>query len=102
MFLFTGMKYVGPNGKVNNMMKPFEASKYELINISDSSIQGKCSLSGYKDLVNSSYPYKLLFKSHCRQKWGPALGENEDFETVNDVGTVVAFCCLYAVRHPLP
>lgn len=37
--LFIGMKYVGPNGKVNNMMKPFEASKYDLINISDSSIK---------------------------------------------------------------
>lgn len=37
--LLIGMKYVGPNGKVNNMMKPFEASKYDLINISDSSIK---------------------------------------------------------------
>lgn len=50
------MKYVGPNGKVNNMMKPFEASKYELINISDSSIQGKYSPPAYEDLVYSSYP----------------------------------------------
>ncbi|XP_060583307.1 ceramide glucosyltransferase-B-like [Ruditapes philippinarum] len=37
--LFIGMKYVGPNGKVNNMMKPFEACKYDLVNISDSSIK---------------------------------------------------------------
>ena len=40
-FFCTGIKYVGPNGKVNNMIKPFEASKYDLIAISDSSIKGR-------------------------------------------------------------
>ena len=42
--VFSGMRYVGPNGKVNNMMKPFEASKYDLVNISDSSIQGELTM----------------------------------------------------------
>ena len=37
---FTGIKYAGPNGKVNNMIKPFEAAKYDLIAISDSSLKG--------------------------------------------------------------
>ena len=32
---------MGPNGKVNNMIKPFEAAKYDLIAISDSSIKGR-------------------------------------------------------------
>ena len=31
---------MGPNGKVNNMIKPFQASRYDLILISDSSIKG--------------------------------------------------------------
>ncbi|KAL4223662.1 hypothetical protein ACF0H5_017130 [Mactra antiquata] len=52
--LFIGMKYVGPNGKVNNMMKPFEASKYDLINISDSSI--KAAPDCLKDMVGHMAP----------------------------------------------
>ncbi|WAR02775.1 CEGTB-like protein [Mya arenaria] len=37
--LFIGIQYAGPNGKVNNMMKAYQASRYHLVNISDSSIQ---------------------------------------------------------------
>lgn len=46
-FLFAGVKYVGPNGKVNNMCKAYEAAKYDLIVISDSSILSKYSKSGW-------------------------------------------------------
>lgn len=45
--LFAGVKYVGPNGKVNNMCKAYEAAKYDLIVISDSSILSKYSKSGW-------------------------------------------------------
>lgn len=41
IFYFAGVKYVGPNGKVNNMCKAYEAAKYDLIVISDSSILSK-------------------------------------------------------------
>lgn len=47
IFLFAGVKYVGPNGKVNNMCKAYEAAKYDLIVISDSSILSKYSKSGW-------------------------------------------------------
>lgn len=47
VFLFAGVKYVGPNGKVNNMCKAYEAAKYDLIVISDSSILSKYSKSGW-------------------------------------------------------
>ncbi|KAL5017616.1 hypothetical protein ScPMuIL_007205 [Solemya velum] len=36
--LFIGIKYVGPNGKINNMIRPYEAAKYDHIVISDSGI----------------------------------------------------------------
>ena len=45
---FTGIKYAGPNGKVNNMIKPFEAAKYDLIAISDSSLKGTSPLTVIK------------------------------------------------------
>ena len=41
LFVFVGVKYVGPNGKVNNMCKAYEAAKYDMIVISDSSILSK-------------------------------------------------------------
>ena len=37
---FSGIKYMGPNGKVNNIIKTYQASRYDLIVISDSSIKG--------------------------------------------------------------
>ncbi|KAK7465908.1 hypothetical protein BaRGS_00037518 [Batillaria attramentaria] len=37
--LFIGIQVVGPNGKVNNMVKPYEAAKYDAIVISDSGIK---------------------------------------------------------------
>ncbi|CAG5118758.1 unnamed protein product, partial [Candidula unifasciata] len=36
--LFIGLKTVGPNGKINNMVHPYEAAKYDHIVISDSGI----------------------------------------------------------------
>ena len=41
---------MGANGKVNNMVKPYEAAKYDAIVISDSGIKSKSSFS--KVLVN--------------------------------------------------
>lgn len=52
--LFIGMKYAGPNGKVNNMMNPFAAAKYDLINISDSSIKARPGT--LKDMVSHMTP----------------------------------------------
>ncbi|BFZ04769.1 hypothetical protein BsWGS_07808 [Bradybaena similaris] len=37
--LFIGLKTVGPNGKINNMVRPYEAAKYDNIVISDSGIK---------------------------------------------------------------
>lgn len=37
--LFIGIKYIGPNGKINNMIKAYEAAKHENILISDSCIK---------------------------------------------------------------
>ncbi|KAK3083877.1 hypothetical protein FSP39_004465, partial [Pinctada imbricata] len=37
--IFIGIKHVGPNGKVNNMVKAYEAAKHDTIVISDSSIK---------------------------------------------------------------
>ncbi|KAK7087963.1 ceramide glucosyltransferase-like [Littorina saxatilis] len=37
--LFIGIQIVGANGKVNNMVKPYEAAKYDAIVISDSGIK---------------------------------------------------------------
>ncbi|XP_041348253.1 ceramide glucosyltransferase-like isoform X2 [Gigantopelta aegis] len=39
--LFIGSRYVGPNGKINNMIKPYEASKHDIVLVSDSSIKMK-------------------------------------------------------------
>ncbi|XP_069135863.1 ceramide glucosyltransferase-like [Argopecten irradians] len=36
--LFIGLRYVGPNGKINNMVRGYEAAKYDWIVISDSGI----------------------------------------------------------------
>lgn len=47
IFYFAGVKYVGPNGKVNNMCKAYEAAKYDLIVISDSSILSKYLKAGW-------------------------------------------------------
>lgn len=37
--LFIGSKNVGPNGKINNMVRAYEATKYELIAINDSGMR---------------------------------------------------------------
>ncbi|XP_064612082.1 ceramide glucosyltransferase-like [Liolophura sinensis] len=37
--LFIGVKIVGPNGKINNMIRAYEASKYDLIVVSDSNLR---------------------------------------------------------------
>ena len=39
--LISGIRVVGANGKVNNMVKPYEAAKYDAIVISDSGIKSK-------------------------------------------------------------
>ena len=41
MSLISGIRVVGANGKVNNMVKPYEAAKYDAIVISDSGIKSK-------------------------------------------------------------
>ncbi|XP_059169261.1 ceramide glucosyltransferase-B-like [Physella acuta] len=37
--LFIGLKNVGPNGKINNMVRPYEAAQYDNIVISDTGIK---------------------------------------------------------------
>ena len=40
-FDILGSHYVGPNGKINNMVKPYEAAKHDIVLVSDSSIKSK-------------------------------------------------------------
>ena len=39
--LFIGIRYIGPNGKINNMIKAYEAARNDILVISDSSIKMK-------------------------------------------------------------
>lgn len=59
IFYFAGVKYVGPNGKVNNMCKAYEAAKYDLIVISDSSILSKYLKAGWLYFFKKSDLYNF-------------------------------------------
>lgn len=41
VFLTTGLRNIGPNGKINNMIRAYEAAKYDNIVISDTGIKSK-------------------------------------------------------------
>ena len=71
---------MGPNGKVNNMIKPFEAAKYDLIAISDSSIKGR---SNHACSKSCRGVLKMIMQSS------------------NSVVVEVNKCCIYStVNHP--
>jgi len=43
LFSLLGIRYIGPNGKINNMIKAYEAARNDILVISDSSIKSKLS-----------------------------------------------------------
>ncbi|KAK3599100.1 hypothetical protein CHS0354_024439 [Potamilus streckersoni] len=88
---FAGVKYIGPNGKVNNMMKPFEAAKYEWIVISDSGIKAeKDSLIDMASFMKPDVGLVLQMPYACTRKGFAGVYEKVYF------GTMAARNCLSA------
>ncbi|XP_022340706.1 ceramide glucosyltransferase-like [Crassostrea virginica] len=80
--IFIGVKYVGPNGKVNNMCKAYEAAKYDMIVISDSSILMKPdSLMDMMSFMKSDVGLVLQMPYCCTRKGFAAVYEKVYFGT---------------------
>ncbi|XP_046546569.1 ceramide glucosyltransferase-like [Haliotis rubra] len=89
--LFIGIKSVGANGKVNNMVKAYEAAKYDVVLISDSGIQMREStLTGMMACMTSKVGMVLQM---------PYVADREGFAAVYEkvyFGTMQARNCLAA------
>uniref|UniRef100_A0A2C9LCZ9 ceramide glucosyltransferase n=1 Tax=Biomphalaria glabrata TaxID=6526 RepID=A0A2C9LCZ9_BIOGL len=68
--LFIGLKVVGPNGKINNMVRSYEAAKYDNIVISDTSI--KMTPSTLYEMVHCLKPHVglVLQMPYCATRKG--------------------------------
>ncbi|PVD31337.1 hypothetical protein C0Q70_06749 [Pomacea canaliculata] len=89
--LFIGIQIVGPNGKVNNMVKPYEAAKYDAILISDSGIKmGEGTLTEMVAELSPSTGMVLQMPFVCTRKGFASVYEQVYF------GTMQARNCLSA------
>ncbi|XP_076453101.1 ceramide glucosyltransferase-like [Babylonia areolata] len=89
--LFIGMRIVGANGKINNMVKPYEAAKYDAIVISDSGIKmEESTLTNMVAELSSDVALVLQMPFVCTRKGFAATYEQVYF------GTMQARNCLSA------
>ncbi|XP_048257058.1 ceramide glucosyltransferase-like [Haliotis rufescens] len=89
--LFIGIKSVGANGKVNNMVKAYEAAKYDIVLVSDSGIRmQESTLTGMMACMTSKVGMVLQM---------PYVADREGFAAVYEkvyFGTMQARNCLAA------
>ncbi|ESO97458.1 hypothetical protein LOTGIDRAFT_214304 [Lottia gigantea] len=89
--LFIGLKHVGPNGKINNMIRAYEAAKHNLILISDSGIKmNEDSLSEMASCMVKDVGLVLQMPYVCSRNGFASVYEQVYF------GTMQARACLSA------
>ncbi|KAK6192205.1 hypothetical protein SNE40_003717 [Patella caerulea] len=89
--LFIGLKHVGPNGKINNMVRAYEAAKHNLLLISDSGIKmTKDSLLDMVSCLKKDVGVVLQMPYVCHRKGFASVYEQVYF------GTMQARNCLSA------